>query len=284
MSRELILMSACMTTALVTAPATARAADARDSQARVAVVDAIDLPERMEETKAQLRDLMDAAVRQRGFDLIRPPGAPACADAPCLAEVAKGSGATDVLITRGGKSGSHGYHVDLALWSAATGAVVPAVADCSVCTGPQMAEAVGRAAGPLLDTIRTRQASVATPPAPPSVVAVTPNPAPVLGNPAAGSATLEPHPARRIAGWSVLGLGVASAAAGAIYWNLDGKGTDCVGSSCRSTYHTGTEAVAFAAAGAVGIGVGVWLLVDPFGKRGVALGVSPSGAVLAGRF
>lgn len=149
-------------------------------------------------------------------------------------------------MTRGGKSGSHGYHVDLNLWSAATGSSLPAVADCSVCTGPQMAEAVARAAGPLLDSMAARPPIVAPPP-PPVSPPVPANPPPVLGNPPVPSATLEPHSGRRIASWSLTGLGVASAAAGGIFWNVDGKGIDCVGSSCRNFYRTRGEGIASAA-------------------------------------
>jgi hypothetical protein len=120
---------------------------------RVAVIDAVDLPERMEETRSKLRELLDAAVRQHGFDVIRPSEAPNCATKDCLGTFASNTGATDVLTVRGGRSGTRGYHVELSLWHAATGEARPAVADCNFCTGPQMADAVDKAAGPLLDDL-----------------------------------------------------------------------------------------------------------------------------------
>jgi hypothetical protein len=283
MSRERILMSLIFYTVILAHPAASLAAGETDPKPRVLVIDAIDLPERMEDTRAELRKLLDEAVRQHGFDLIRPEGAPSCADATCLPAVAKSTGATDILVTRGGRNGSHGYHVDLNLWSVASGSSLPAVADCTVCTGPQMAEAVARAAGPLLDSISARPPTAAPVP-PPAAGPVPSNPAPVLGNPPGASATLEPHSGRRIAGWSLVGLGAASAAAGGILWNLDGKGIDCVGSSCRNTYRTEGEGIAFVAAGVVGIGVGLWLALDPFGKHDVAVGFGPSGASFSGRF
>ncbi len=279
-----MFMSLIFYTITFARPAAGLAAGEADPKPRVLVIDAVDLPERMEDTRAELRNLLDDAVRQHGFDLIHSSGAPSCADVTCLPAVAKTTGATDVLVTRGGRNGSHGYHVDLNLWSIATGSSVPAVADCSVCTGPQMAEAVARAAGPLLDSITARPPTATPAPPPAAVAPVPPNPAPVMGNPPGGSATLEAHTGRRIAGWSLVGLGAASAAAGGILWNLDGKGIDCVGSSCRNTYRTEGEGIAFVAAGVVGIGVGLWLALDPFGKHDVAVGVGPSGALLAGTF
>ena len=284
MSRERILMSLIFYTVILARPAAGLAASEADPKPRVLVIDAVDLPERMEDTRAELRNLLEEAVRQHGFDLIRPGSAPSCADATCLPAVAKTTGATDVLVTRGGRNGSHGYHVDLNLWSVATGSSLPAVADCSVCTGPQMAEAVARAAGPLLDSITARPPTAAPVPPPAAVAPMPSNPAPVLGNPPRGSATLESHSGRRIAGWSLVGLGAASAVAGGIIWNLDGKGIDCVGSSCKNMYRTAGEGIAFVAAGVVGIGVGLWLALDPFGKRDIAVGLGPSGALLAGRF
>ena len=126
-----MLMSLCLANSVVGPASRASAADGPPARPRVAVVDAIELPDRMEATRARLDDLLGEAVRKRGFDLIRPAEGPSCADAGCLPDFAKTSGATDLLIVRGGRNGSYGYHVELRLWNAATGETAPAIADCS---------------------------------------------------------------------------------------------------------------------------------------------------------
>lgn len=270
-------MSLCLTT-LVALPRTTLAADATAPRAKVALVDAIDLPERMEETRGRLRELFETAARERGLDVVPPAGPLPCGDANCLAEVARATGATDLLVVRGGRNAGRDYHVELSLWQANTGEIIPAVADCSFCTGPQMAEAVAKAAHPLLDRIVTRRVAAATqpPPSAPPVVAAPAVPPP--------SDKLEPRRGRQIAGWSLVGLGAATAIAGGIIWNLDGDGTDCMGSICRNTYRTQGTGIALVATGVVGVGAGLWLALDPFGQRDVAVIVGPSGAVVAGRF
>jgi hypothetical protein len=276
MSREIILMSVCMTTTLLASSAPTLAADATPAKARVALVDAIDLPERMEETRARLRELFESSVREHGLDVVQA-SPPACGDTSCLADAARAAGADALFVARGGRSSGRDYHVELGLWQASNGQVVPAVADCTFCTGPQMAEAVVKAIRPLLDRVVAGQAApVVQPPAPPPVVGTPANPQPFD--------KLEPRRGRRIAGWSLVGLGAATAIAGGIIWNLDGKGTDCVGSSCRNAYHTQGEGIALVGAGIVGVGAGLWLALDPLGKRDVAITIGPSGALLAGSF
>ena len=248
------------------------------SKTRMAVVEAIDLPDRMEETRSKLRDLLEASVRQRGFDLVRPPEGPACASRECLPTLAKSTGATDILLVLGGKSGSRGYHVELSLWHAATGEARPAVADCNFCTGPQMADAVDKAAGPLLNAVPTEAPPALPTPAtaPPAVVltpAVTPPPV-----------KIEPHTGRRILGWSIAGAGVVLATVGGVIWHLDGEGTDCGTTGCRNTYHTRSEGIGFVAAGVVAAGAGLWLALGPAGNRGTTVTLGPSGAMLGGRF
>jgi hypothetical protein len=275
-SREFILMSACMTTALLAAPRIARAANEAKAHAKVALVDAIDLPERMEETRTRLRELFETSVRERGLVAV-PAGAPSCGETSCLAELARTAGADALIVARGGRSAERDYHVELALWQPSSAQVIPAVADCTFCTGPQMAEAVVKATRPLLDRIVASGITTAANP-PPSPAGT----APAILPP---SDKLDAHGGRRILGWSLVGLGAATAIAGSIIWNLDGKGTDCgAGSSCRNVYDTRTEGIALVAVGAVGAGAGLWLVLDPLGRRDLAVTVGPSGASVAGRF
>jgi hypothetical protein len=266
-----------MTTTLLAVPTRVTAMEGTPKP-KVAFVDAVDLPGEMEDTRAQLRNLVETAGRERGFEVTTPPAPPACRDASCLPELARALDVTDLLIARGGRTKGRDYHVELGLWQSSTGDVVPAVADCSFCTGPQMAEAVAKAARPLLDRV------VAHHGAPPPQAAAPP--ASALAAPAVvkPSEKVGPGPGAKVAGWSLLGAGVALAAAGGIVWGLDGNGTDCVASSCRNTYRTRTEGIALIAAGVVGIGAGLWLELAPLGKRDVAIRVGPSGALIAGRF
>ena len=282
MTTKRLLISICIANSVLGPARSAFAADGAPARSKVAVVDAIELPERMEATRARLNDLLGEAVRKRGFDLIRPAEGPACADASCLADLAKTSGATDVLIARGGRNGSYGYHVELRLWNAATGETVPAIADCSVCSGPQMTDSVAQAAGPLLDRVGSRTPPPAvSPPTPATAVA----PSPVLVTPTnpPPSVRLEPLSGYRILGWSLVAAGAGAAVAGGILWSFDGKGTDCVASSCKSTYRTEGEGIAFLAGGLVAAGVGAWLVLDS-PHRDLAMMFGPSGAALAGVF
>jgi hypothetical protein len=280
MTKKRLLASICLANSVLCPALTVFAADG--ARSKIAVVDAIELPERMEATRARLNDLLGEAVRKRGFDLIRPAEGPSCVDASCLPDFAKTSGATDVLIARGGRNGSYGYHVELRLWNAATGETAPAIADCSVCSGPQMTDSVAQAAGPLLDRVGARTPPPVVPPSAPTAV-VPPSPVLVTPTKPAPSVTLEPSSGHRILGWSLLAAGGGAAVAGGILWSFDGKGTDCVGSSCKSTYRTEGEGIAFLAGGLIAAGVGAWLVLDS-PHHDLAMMFGPSGAALAGVF
>jgi hypothetical protein len=70
---------------------------------------------------------------------------------------------------------------------------------------------------------------------------------------------------------------------GGILWSFDGKGTDCVGSSCKSTYRTEGEGIAFLAGGLVAAGVGAWLVLES-PHRDLSMTFGPSSVALAGAF
>jgi len=275
MPRKLIIMSACLTTTLLALSTGAPAAEATP-KAKVAFVDAMELPGQMDETRAQLRDLLEAAARERGLDVAPSLPAPACSEPSCYPEVARALGATDLVVVRGGRTAARDYHIELNLWQGGIGDIVPAVADCSFCTGPQMADAAAKAARPLLDRVVERHDAPPTPaaaPAPPAVPSAPPPPD-----------KLEPRRGLQMVGWSLVGLGAATAVAGGIIWSLDGTGADCLASNCKNTYRTHTEGIVLTAAGIVGLGVGLWLALDPFGRGDVALMLGPSGGLVAGRF
>jgi hypothetical protein len=271
MPRDLILMT-FVAASLLSSPAAVAS-----GPARVALVDAIDLPERMDDTRARLRELVEQGIRERGMEVAVIPSTPTCIEPGCLPDLARAAGATDVLLARGGRTASRDYHIELSLWQAASGEIVPATAECSFCTGPQMADATAKAARPLLDRIGARRVVAAIPP---PVRPAQPT------RPAAASPSdkLEPRHGRQMLGWSIVGLGAVSAGAGAFIWNLDGKGTDCLGATCRTMYRTQGEGIALVAAGIVGVGVGLWFAMDRSGQRNAAVTIGPSGAQLAGRF
>lgn len=285
MTRKCMLMTLCLTALVLSRAQALAAADAPGVRPKVAVVNAVELPERMESTQARLRDLLEDAVRKRGFDIIRPAQAPSCTDASCLPDFAKANGVTDVLIARGGRSGAYGYHIELSLWNAATGEVVPAIADCAVCSGPQMTDSVAQAAGPLLDRVGIRPPPKAVPPAPPALSVRPVASPPVVESPAnpASSDTIQPSSGRRILGWSLVAVGAGAAVTGGILWSFNGKGTDCVGSSCKSTYRTEGEGIAFLAGGLVAAGVGVWLVLES-PHRDLSMTLGPSSVALTGAF
>jgi hypothetical protein len=279
MSTKSMLILASLGSMLFAAPTLAEVPSvAAKSKTRMAVIEIIDLPDRMEETRSKLRDLLEASVRQRGFDLIQSPEPPACVNKDCLPTFATSTEATDILLVRGGRSGSRGYHVELSLWHAASGEARPAVADCNFCTGPQMAEAVNKAAGPLLDAVPT-EAPPALPPAAAAPPAAVLTPAVALA-----PVKVEAHTGRRILGWSIVGAGAVLGIVGGVIWHLDGEATDCGTAGCRNTYHTRGDGIGFVAAGAVAVGAGLWLALDPAGNRAMTVTLGPSGAVLGGRF
>lgn len=247
---------------------------------RVALVEVLTLPDRMEDTRAQLHEVLVDAVQHHGFEVVT--AGSHCGDASCLPEFASSAGATDVLVLRGGKAGSHGYHIDLSLWNALSQVASPAVIECTVCTGPQVVDAVGRAATSLLDQAPAPEAR----PLPSVAPLATPTSAPPILSPPppVRAATVEDHRSRRVVGWSLFGLGVAASLGGGVVWSLDGKGADCVNSNCRARYHTQSEGIALVAGGIVGAGVGLWLGMESPGGQRVAFSVSPSGALIAGRY
>jgi hypothetical protein len=276
-----MLILTFLTGALSASSAVAAGEGTAQVKPRVAVVDVVDLPERMEETRSKLRELLDAAVRQHGFEVIRPSEAPTCPTKDCLGAFAASTGATDVLTVRGGRSGSRGYHVELSLWHAATGEAHPAVADCNFCTGPQMADAVDKAARPLLDGLPLLTPAPAPAAAPPPAAVPALVAAPIA---AASPATVEAHRTRHVVGWSLAALGAATGIVGGVLWSFDGNGTDCGASGCRNAYHSRGEGMGLVAAGIVLVGAGLWLALDPSGDRGVAVTVGPTGPLVAGRF
>jgi hypothetical protein len=278
--RRRSLVVACLLAAFESLPPLAVAAEPGTAAPRVAIVDASNLPERMGDARARLHERLAESVRRHDSEPVD--GAAACTDASCLMEVASSTGAKEVLVLRGGKTPTHGYRIELSLWNPGTRTAAPAVVDCTVCTGPQMIDAVAGTADALLDQLTVKEAQPLAQPIP--VAQPTSSP-PVPANPTGNDAVkLSPHRTSGVVGWSLVGLGVAAGVGGGVLWSFDGKGTDCVSGSCRSTYHTRTESIALLSGGAVALGVGLWLGLESSGHRGVAVSVGPSGALIAGTY
>jgi hypothetical protein len=254
----------------------ARAQGVPISRPKVIVVDAVDLPDSLADIRANLRGALENAVTTHDYDL--GPDGGACPDRECVKVAATQSGATDVLIATGGRNEMRGYHIELRVWNVASDREDHAVAECNVCAALQMVDTVKGVAGALLDRIPTLHANLTTvvPPPPPPVVATTPElPPPPRSN------------ARRITGWTLIGVGFAGAAASAILFTLDGHGTDC-GSDpvdpCARSLHTIVPGSIVAGLAIVSLVTGVVVIQtgEP-NQKGITVGVNPLGLTLGGR-
>ena len=97
----------------------------------------------------------------------------------------------------------------------------------------------------------------------------------------------------KLAGWGLLGAGVAAAGTGATLWWLDGRAhqASCPSESvdanglCPNSYTTGTAGIALTATGAAMVIASIPLLVVGHRtERRVKVGLSPRGAWVSGRF
>ncbi|HXJ20764.1 MAG TPA: hypothetical protein VMT03_11065 [Polyangia bacterium] len=249
------------------------------SRPKVIVVDAVDLPDSLADIRANLRGALENAVSNHDYDL--GPDGGACPDRECVKVAATQSGATDVLIATGGRNEMRGYHIELRVWNVASDREDHAVAECNVCAALQMVETVKGVAGALLDRIPTLHANLAVvippPPPPAPVVIETPPPPPSKG--------------RKIAGWTLVGLGFAGAAASAILFTIDGNNTSCASSPpdyiadpCAATRHTIVPASIIGGAALASVVAGV-VLIQTGGNdhKTLTVSASPFGLALGGR-
>ncbi len=245
-------------------------------EARVAVVNAVDLPPNLTDLRSKLTADLGAALKQRGFDSA--PSADSCVDQVCIKTLAGGLGASDVLVVTGGKNDFLGYRIELRLWNASTGREERSSPECNTCSASQMIENVVRAAGPLFDRLPELHASIAPlPPAPAPSIGTSPPPvaAPSVGR----------SPARLALGLSLIGAGVIAGGSGIFLWARDGEQANCgSGQVCARVYDTRTPGITLTIAGVLAAGVGTAVLLMTPEKRSIALSVSPSALSIAGTY
>jgi hypothetical protein len=246
------------------------------SPAKVAIVNAVDLPANLADMRAKLTADLGSAIKQRGFDFM--PSATSCVDQVCIKSVAADSGATDVLTVSGSKNEFLGYRIEVRLWNVNTGREERSSPECNTCSASQMIENVVRAAGPLLDRIPELHAAV-----PPISTTVPPSvgtTAPPITTPPAGRS-----PTRLALGLSLIGVGVAAGASGIVLWSRDGEPTNC-GSDriCPRVYDTRTPGIALTVGGLLAAGAGTAVLLMRPEKRSVAISVTPSTLSIAGTY
>jgi hypothetical protein len=269
-----LLMTACVSALFA---ASASAADfAPSGRPRVAVVNAVEFPANIPEVGAKLRDVMDAAVKQHGYE--QTPAGDACVDRDCLKGLALTTGATDVLVAVGGQNKLHGYHVELRIWNVASDRDDRSTAECNVCTGDQIVETVSGSVGQLLDRVPALHASIARLPAP----AVVSRP-PLVSLPPPVATSFP-----RWLPWTGVALTAAGVAGGIWLLHLDNRWTCGTPmppqEACPNRYNTNTWGVlSLAGAGLVAAGTAyVFYRNETAGTAEVAL--SPAGMALQGSF
>ncbi len=263
--------------AVLAAPG-ARAETAQIARPKVIVVDAVELPDSLADIRANLRGTLENAVTVHNYDL--GPDGGACADRECVKVAAAQSGATDVLIATGGRNEMRGYHVELRVWNVASDREDHAVAECNVCAALQMVDTVKGVASALLDRIPTLHANLATVAPPPAV----PTGPPLITN----SAPPPPRDtrARRAVGWTLIGAGIASGAASAVLFALNGHQKDCLpnGENCVQEQQNLLPASITAGAAVAAIVAGI-LVIHGANQdlQTVTIAASPFGLTLGGR-
>lgn len=259
--------------AIISSP---RALAATPPSARVAVVNAVDLPPNLVDLRAKLSADLGIAIQQRGFEAI--PAPDSCLDQQCLKSLATTSGATDVLVVTGAKNEFLGYRIELRLWNTTTGREERSSPECNTCSASQMIENVIRVAGPLLD--RVMQLHTAIAPLPPVV-------SPPLGTSAPSAVPPENgRSAARLAfGYSLIGVGVIAGASGIALWARHGEPTNCgAGMVCARVYDTRTPGISLTVAGALAAGAGAVVLLMKPQNRSVAISITPSALTIAGTY
>jgi len=264
---------------IVSSAALAGAPDAAaPHRPRLAVAEALAVPERLDDVRAKLREALEGQVGKHDMELVRAERPSGCATTECLAELARAAGASHVLVVTGAKNDMRGYRLEVSVWRARDGHAERSRGECNFCAAFQMVSVAEGLAGPLLDALQT---SANEPPVAPPASAPAPTP-PVVTAPAPAR-----QPGRstgRLAlGAGLLAAGVAAGVTGLVLWKLDGDPRNC-DSVCRRVYDTEGQGIILTIAGATAAGVGGYIAWNAWSTPKVTVGIGPSGLSLAGRF
>jgi hypothetical protein len=229
----------------------------------------------------------------RALYVVELPSSP-CRTSECLKSDAKQAGATHVLVVQG-KSSDFGLDVAMDLIDLESGAVqskrykdyFPANEreDAAIVprTGPQVIGIIHGMARDLVQASLAAQltgtpASLGT--APDRSTSATPPP------------TAPPPQEGRITppwvGWTAGAVGAAVMVGGAILWSLDGERSGCSdgpsGDLCPTTWDTKKVGIPLVIVGALGAGLGSWLIYRSAQGSDVAISAAPAGLALLGNF
>jgi len=244
----------------------------------VVVIEGVSLPAHLDAFHGRARDAIVSVVQRAGWRAVDS-GAPACRDAACAAEVARGSDAAFVLIADG-KYRAGGYDLRIQLWNGQE--MVSDEASCEDCTGPEFVTRLEGMVGPLVENQKNRLVAVAAP-APTSGTLVVPA-ARLPPDRRRGSALLAPL------GWAALVGGAAVAAAGGYLLWADGRFENCVETSAdtracsRERVTHGGLPLVIGGVGLAALGAGLLVYHHVSAPAEISLRIGPETIALSGSF
>jgi hypothetical protein len=244
----------------------------------VVVIEGISLPEHLDAVHARARNAIVGVVERAGWRPVDG-GASPCRDAGCAAELARGSGATFVLIADG-KYRTGGYDLRVQLWNGRE--MVADQASCEDCTGPEFVTRLEGLVAPLLENQKKKLAVVAPPPPTPATSLVSTSPVPAERS--RGGAVLAPL------GWAALVGGAAAAAAGGYLLWADGRLENCVDTSAgtracsRERVTHGGLPLVIGGAGLAALGGGLLIYRHMSAPAELSLRLGPATVALSGSF
>jgi hypothetical protein len=233
------------------------------------------------------KQVLEAASRgvgyAQGIAVTPPPShdtASNCETADCLAQVGRAAGATFVLRIDATYA-DQGFRLQLTMADGKTGRSLGTDSmDCPICDPPDLYESVRRRTAALCSSV------FQMPTAAPSLTAA-PSSTPVVTVPSAPVTRAAPS---RILPYSLLGGGLVLGAVGGYLLAVNGNSVNCETPPgggpqvCPDMRATKSAGIALIAAGGLAVAGGVALWIYDASQSRVAIGASPGGVVIAGRF
>jgi hypothetical protein len=250
----------------------------------IVILDGLGLPVHMAEVHGRVRSALEAAATRSGRTVVKAMGPGWCTSVECFRQVAVGSGATEIMAVSGERTDSEGWRLAIEVRSGDGALRATRTGGCDVCSGSELVTAVGDLATGVLSLAQASGDPHATQLALPAAAAVANSQGPASqegGSPGTGD-----HLMRNVA---IAGAGALAAAAGAILWWLDGRGTDCdadpLGPTvCPAGYRTAAIGIPVTIAGAALAVAGVVLIVREHGARAAQLAIGPGALRLEATF